>query len=227
MAVYRQSATELISCNAVRAGIELVLLAALAPTLALSSQQQGHHTKGAALTCPDSFAWTGKYVNYSYGFSVVIPTGFKGYWNSAACVAAPDGCTCMSDHGRIIPLTAEPYEPERHIEIYAGYASDLDEPTVAGEVDRNLKRIGKRSRDGSVSALKQSSVNLGGLKAQRVAARYYDSRLDQWMVEDFIEALRDGDVEYSVYLRTSEGNYEHDRNALESVVSTFKLRKRR
>src|SRR6266540_2267427 len=45
--------------------------------------------------CPDDRAWTGRYRNYVYGFSIVIPRGLKGYWNSARC--APDeklGCVC-------------------------------------------------------------------------------------------------------------------------------------
>ena len=50
----------------------------------------------------------------------------------------------MSDHGRIIPLTPEPYEPERHIEVYAGSAADLDEPTLALEVARRLGSIQQR-----------------------------------------------------------------------------------
>ena len=178
------------------------------------------------MPCPDTVGWTGKYVNYSYGFSVVIPTGFKGLWNSARCVASRDGCTCMSDHGRIIPLSAEPFEPERHIEVYAGYAADLDEPDVKAEADKRLRWIGERGREGSVSMLNQSGTTLSGLRAKRVAVRYFDTKLNQWMVEDFIEALRNGDVEYSIYLRTSEKNYGNDRSVFESLVATFKLRKR-
>ncbi|HXP46282.1 MAG TPA: hypothetical protein VN810_03335 [Terriglobales bacterium] len=164
-------------------------------------------------------------MNYSYGFSVVIPKGLKGFWNSAVCVSGPDGCTCMSDHGRIIPLTAEPYEPERHIEVYAGYAADLDEPTVEQEVDKRLGWIRESSREGSVRVLRQSSTTLAGLKSQRVVVRYYDKKLNQLMVEDFVEALRRGDVEYSLYLRTSENAYDHDRKVFDNVIGTFTLRK--
>jgi hypothetical protein len=67
--------------------------------------------------CPDQRAWTGRYRNYVYGFSIVIPRGLKGYWNSARC--APDekyGCVCMGDHGRFIPLSND-----AHIEAFVGY----------------------------------------------------------------------------------------------------------
>ncbi len=203
----------------------LFLFLAVSATLSHSQHQKSDARKDAAAPCPDTVTWTGKYVNYSYGFSVVIPIGFKGFWNSARCFAGRDGCTCMSDHGRIIPLSAEPFEPERHIEVFAGYAADLDEPTVKAEVDKHLQWIRERSRQGSVSVLKQSSMTLAGLKAQRVAVRYYDKKLNQWMVEDFVEALRKRDVEYSVSLRTTEKAYEHDRTTFENVLASFSLRK--
>jgi hypothetical protein len=55
--------------------------------------------------CPDDRSTAGFYRNYSYGFTVVIPKGLEGRWNSAACVPHPqDGCVCMGDHGRELPL---------------------------------------------------------------------------------------------------------------------------
>jgi hypothetical protein len=131
----------------------------------------------------------------------------------------------MSDHGRIVPLTAEPREPERYIEVYAGYAADLDKPTVKQEVDKRLEWIHERSREGSVGVLRQSRTSLAGLKGQRVAVRYYDGKLKQWMIEDFVEALRKGDVEYYLYLRTNESSYEHDRIIFDDIVGTFTLHK--
>lgn len=59
----------------------------------------------AVVGCPDEHPTTGQYRNDSYGFTVVIPKGFEGWWNSARCVPEPpDGCTCMGDHGRGLPL---------------------------------------------------------------------------------------------------------------------------
>src|SRR5579862_341959 len=65
----------------------------------------------SASVCPDDIGWTGKYTNHSYGFAVTIPQRLTGYWNSPPCSKGPDGYICMSDHGRIIPLTPEPHEP--------------------------------------------------------------------------------------------------------------------
>ncbi|WP_027360800.1 hypothetical protein [Desulforegula conservatrix] len=73
----------------------------------------------AHAACPDEIPSLGKYRNYSFGFSILIPQGLKGFWNSAACIQEADGsCLCMSDHGRIIPL-----KNDNTIEIYAGHAN--------------------------------------------------------------------------------------------------------
>lgn len=206
--------------------VALLLLTTISAASLFSQQQRRVESRNdVASSCPDTVEWTGKYVNYSYGFSVVIPEGFKGVWNSARCVAGPDGCTCMSDHGRIIPLSSGNAKLERYIEIYAGYAAELDEPSVKAEVEEHAKWIKERSREGSVSVLKQSTMLLARLNAERVVVRYYDKKLDSWMIEDFVETLRWGDVEYSVYLRTTDQEYEHDRQILERLLGSFALRR--
>ena len=175
-------------------------------------------------TCPDTHAWTGKYKNYSYGFTIVIPKDLKAFWNSATCVSGPDGCTCMSDHGRIIPLSAEPYEPERHIEVYAGFAADLDKPTVSAEITKHLEWVRERSRDNNTEVRERSNVIVGGLKGERVVVRYYDNKLNAWLIEDFIELIR-RDINYSLYLRTKEENYDNDRPKFDAIISSFRLTK--
>jgi hypothetical protein len=174
--------------------------------------------------CPDDKAWTGKYTSDSYGFTIVIPTGLKGFWNSARCVSRADGCTCMQDHGRIIPLT-QPSEPERYVEAYANNGADLDEPTVAEAVKSHLRGIRERSREKSVQIRKRSDITLANLRGQRALVRYYDAKLQVWMMEDFVELLRGG-VEYSLYLRTPEETYELDRAVFDTVVASFALSKR-
>jgi len=201
-------------------------LAVLVLVLASSGLAESRQAKPAdEAACPDAVSSTGKYENYSYGFTVVIPKNVKGFWNSAMCVSRADGCTCMSDHGRIIPLSAEPYEPERHIEVYAGYAADFDDPTVQQEVDKHVDWVRERSRENSVTVVSQSNLLLGGLKARRAVVRYFDKKLNAWMIEDTVEALRRRDIEYSVYLRTREEAYKQDVSVFDSVVRSFRLRK--
>jgi hypothetical protein len=130
----------------------------------------------------------------------------------------------MSDHGRIIPLSHQPYEDERHIEVYASHGAELDEPTVANAVAQNLGSIRKRAPRRGLIVRKRLGVTLAGVRGERVVVRYYDKRMQAWLVEDFIELLKDGD-EYSLYLRTPRKNYEHDRHIFEVVVASFAFEK--
>jgi hypothetical protein len=201
------------------------LIAVGYPSLHSQDSSSSTSPKKEGAECPDDKAWTGRYRNYSYGFTIVIPRGMKGFWNSASCVSRPDGCTCMQDHGRIIPLTPEPSEPERYIEAYADNGADLDESTVAEAVKSHLRGIRERSREKSVQIRKRTGITLASLKGERAAVRYYDAKLQAWMMEDFVELLRGG-VEYSLYLRTPEKTYEHDRGVFDTVVASFALSKR-
>jgi hypothetical protein len=171
--------------------------------------------------CPDQRAWTGKYHNYNYGFSITIPENLKGFWNGFRCVDAPDGCVCMQDHGRTIPLTAEPHEPSRLIEIYAGYASHLDDPTLAHVVSFELRSM-RHEHPKTLEIRKRATVILAGLKGERVVVRYYDAKLKRWQREELV-ALVQGDVEYLLYLLTPDSSYVHDRKVFEAVVASFVL----
>ena len=93
----------------------------------------------------------------------------------------------MSDHGCVIPLTDEPYEPEPRIEVYAGYAAYLDEPTVKGEVDTLAYRVStKEVRRVLLAFLKQSATTLAeALGAASCTAFTMTEKLNPWMVEDF------------------------------------------
>src|SRR5437868_11436651 len=85
-----------------------------------SQAKRGKHN--STERCPDQKVYTGKYRNIVYGFSIIIPAGLKGYWNSARC--APDekyGCVCMGDHGRFIPLS-----DQAHIEAFVGYQMESE-----------------------------------------------------------------------------------------------------
>src|SRR6267143_351140 len=101
----------------------LLSVAVLVPTV--NSQAKLGRTRGktdATDPCPDDKTYTGTYRNIVFGFSIVIPAGLKGYWNSARC--APDekyGCVCMGDHGRFIPLS-----DDAHIEAFVGYQMESD-----------------------------------------------------------------------------------------------------
>jgi hypothetical protein len=201
----------------------LLWLSLLIPGLKVMGQTPPKR-EGTQQACPDTIGWTGGYTNYSYRFSIEIPKRLQGFWNSSRCSDGPDGCICMSDHGRIIPLTKEPFEPERHIEVYAAYAVDLDERTLAGEVTKHLDSIRERSHGGNVEVRRRVKIRLGGIDAERVVVRYYDDESKTWRVEDFVQALRE-DVDYSLYLRTREESYPQDQGVFDSVVQSFTVRR--
>lgn len=175
--------------------------------------------KSVTVQCPDTVPWTGKYENHSYDFSIVIPTPFKAYWNSARCVPDGDDCVCMSDHGRLIPLTAEPYKPERHIEVYAGYVLEPD-TTIHDEVTDRIKAIRGAAARGSVTILRRFKLVIAGLPAERAVVRYYDRKLKKTMVEDLIET-RYADASYSLYLRTDAKAYPNDGKIFDAVTRSF------
>ena len=196
----------------------IYLLLVVVTLAALPSLAQGTtDTNPADNACPDTHPWTGKIQNYSYQFAFVIPERLEGFWNSARCVADEKyGCVCMSDHGRIIPLSSAPHDPERHIEVYGGYAMGEDEDAVTTTI-RWIKERGTH-----LSIKKRSKVLLGGMKADRVVVRYLDNKRNIWMIEDFIEATNNR-YDFSLYLRTPEVHYPADRPLLESVVASFAL----
>src|SRR5664279_6072138 len=114
----------------VSASITLALLLLIAP------HSDAQPQSAAQQPCPDAVDTSSKYINSSCGFSIVIPAGLKGTWNSARCVAGHDGCVCMSDHGRIIPLSEGQNDTDHWIEAYAGFAAELEEPTLQDAVDK-------------------------------------------------------------------------------------------
>jgi len=203
----------------------VLVIAANCTQTASSKQQPGNGSAPPSVEqCPDTHGWTGKYENISYGFTIMIPEGYEGFWNSARCVSAEDGCTCMSDHGRIIPLSHEPYEDERHIEVFASHGAELEEPTVSQAVTQNLRRVRERARRHSLIVRKRLGVTVDHVRGERVVVRYYDKSMKAWLVEDFIELLKDGD-RYSLYLRTPRRKYEHDRHIFEAMVASFAFEK--
>src|SRR6185369_17562436 len=107
-----------LTCLTVMSRPALIIL--LVFCCALSVEPQGR--RPSKPPCPDERAWTGRYRNYVFGFSILIPRSLKGYWNSARCAPdEKDGCVCMNDHGRVIPLSSDAY-----IEAFVGYQMEPD-----------------------------------------------------------------------------------------------------
>lgn len=83
--------------------------------VAVSSASDGQEADGSApkeLSAEqcDALRWTGLHES-TWGFTFAIPEGLVGQPNSPACTY----------HGVFIPLSPEPSEPGRHIDMFAGY----------------------------------------------------------------------------------------------------------
>ncbi|HYK20994.1 MAG TPA: hypothetical protein VEV42_09690 [Pyrinomonadaceae bacterium] len=177
------------------------------------AQPQG---KGASKPpCPDERAWTGRYRNYVFGFSIRIPRGLKGYWNSPRC--APDekyGCVCMNDHGRFIPLASE-----AHIEAFVGYQMEPDW-SVREHERQAVSFLRDDKQNQHVTVVHSLWFRLGSLRARRFEARYLKN--NKPVITDHIVALYKG-VEYELILVTSRGRYAADRRQFEKFIATWRL----
>jgi hypothetical protein len=182
--------------------------------LASDSRSQVRHGRThPAEPCPDEKAYTGKYRNQHYGFSITIPMGLKGYWNSARCVQTDEGCICMSDHGRVIPLSEA-----AHIEAFASYETLEWSPR---DYEKNeIANVKKREGIEGVRVLRSKGILLGNIEALRLAIQF--SEKNKSVIEDRIIAVHKG-VEYELILYTLADRYQTDRETFEKVIASWKL----
>jgi hypothetical protein len=191
----------------------ILLTASCFASSAISQVKRGEPQ--ATGPCPDQKEWTGRYRNYVYGFSIVIPAGLKGYWNSAACV--PEGktdCVCMGDHGRFIPLS-----DEAHIEVFVGYQMESDWTVVDQEVEE-ISGLKKDQSKTQVKVISSRWLRLGTLNARRFVAQFVEGNKN--IIKEHIIAFYQG-VEYELILRTTAGRYRADRRQFLRVIATWKM----
>jgi hypothetical protein len=177
--------------------------------------QVNGNRKPSAVLCPDQKTYKGRYRNWAYGFSIIIPAGLKGYWNSARC--APDekyGCVCMGDHGRFIPLS-----DDAHIEAFVGYEMEPDWSLSDYENDE-VSNLRQKQDVEQVKVLSSKWIRLGNLKGRRFIVRFIEKNRDA--VIDHIIALHEG-VEYELILRTKEDRYQKDWRKFEKVIASWRL----
>ena len=169
----------------------------------------------SAEACPDQKVYTGRYRNLVYGFSIVIPAGLKGYWNSARC--APDekyGCVCMGDHGRFIPLS-----DDASIDAFVGHEME-DEWSATDYEKEELSNLKRRQGVGQVKVLRSGEIRLGRLRGKRFVVQFSEKNTDA--VVDHVIALHGG-VEYELILRTTPDRYQRDLREFEKVIASWRL----
>jgi hypothetical protein len=197
----------------------LSLIVACAPARAAAPPTPAaSEISGPPEPCPDEIPSTGRYENSTYGFSIVIPKGLDGLWNSPGCRQDTDGCTCMSDHGRVIPLTPEPYEPDRAVEAYTGWNDAEETPTSAALARRNIEF---NREQGPLRLERLRPFTLDGRAATRLVAHVRPTKLKEPMVSDVIALVDDG-VEYILTLWTPEAHYAEDHVVFEAMAASWK-----
>jgi len=191
-----------------------ILLTASFLTLAANSQVKRGEPEATG-PCPDQKAWIGRYRNYVYGFSIFIPAGLKGYWNSLACV--PEGkhdCVCMGDHGRFIPLS-----DDTHIEAYVDYQNESDW-TVLDQEREDIANLRGDKNIEQVRVVSSRWFRLGNLNARRFVAHFVEHKKS--FVTDRIFAQHNG-VEYQLDLRTVPESYQRDEARFRKVIASWRL----
>jgi hypothetical protein len=190
----------------------LLIIVILAPVAKSQAKRAGSGSAGA---CPDQKTYTGRYRNWVYGFSIIIPAGLKGYWNSARC--APDekyGCVCMGDHGRFIPLSAD-----ASIEAFVGYEME-DAWSVKDYEKDEVSNLRQKQGIEQVKVLSSKLIRLGNLKGRRFVVQFTEKHKE--VVVDHIIALHEG-VKYELILRTFADRYQRDRQEFEKVRASWRL----
>ena len=187
----------------------LLVVCILAPTA--RSQRKASSVE----PCPDQKTYTGKYRNRLYGFSIFIPAGLKGYWNSARCAADEKyGCVCMPDHGRFIPISDDVY-----IEAFVSYEID-PEWSVSDYENNNVSSLRQSQGIEQLKVLSSHWIRMGKLTGRRFALQFTEKNKN--VVVERVIALYKG-VEYQLILRTLAERYPRDRREFEKVVTSWRL----
>jgi len=202
--------------KSVAATIAVLLLAS---SLTVKAQKLAKSDDVAAkMLCPDEQTYKGKYRNQVFGFSIRIPPGLTGYWNSARCAADEKyGCVCMGDHGRFIPLAES-----ASIEAFVGW--EMDHGWLAKDYEKeDVAYLRKREGVDKLKVISSTGARLRNLRGRRYLVEFTEN--GQKVLVERIIALYKG-VEYQLILRTLPDRYRSDRREFEKVVSSWRLTRR-
>ncbi len=119
----------------------------------------------------------------------------------------------MSDHGRIIPLSAD-----AHIEAYTGY--EMFEWSARDYEKDEINTLKNKPGVERVRVLSSRSIRLGNLKARRYVLQFVEK--NKAIVIDRVTAIHKG-VEYQLILRTPAERYRKDKREYEKVLASWKL----
>lgn len=203
-------------------GKVLTAIVVSAVTTVCSAKAGSNGVKGK-VRCPDEVATTAFYRNYSYGFSIWIPNGLKGYWNSAKCVKEERDCVCMGDHGRFIPIDRYSY-----LQVFVGVQNT---ETIRESINEEIESIMRSHSDKkeSVEVMRRARSRLGGIPGTEVTFRYPDAKSGKTMFETIIICPPPADRShggflYTVTLSAPEKYYSRRKSLYWAVKRSWKFR---
>ncbi|HEX7957502.1 MAG TPA: hypothetical protein VF508_11200, partial [Pyrinomonadaceae bacterium] len=165
--------------------------------------------------------YEGRYVNYTYGFSVELPAGMVA---AGSTPPAPNhGFGIDLDHPRSVEWNGRLDFPKSYVYADGSYNSaEWGGPDDAA--DSYLDYLREDGRN--VRAQSRTPTRLAGLRAVRVVARYEEG--GEQMVSDAVFAFRRGpggevSAVYTLALSTPLSKYERDRPALEALLAGWHL----
>jgi hypothetical protein len=201
-----------------------VVLLGLPFLLGFRPPEARHGVAKNNVRCPDEIVTTGYYRNYSYGFSISIPHGLKGFWNSARCVKDKQDCVCMGDHGRFMPIDRFSY-----LQVFVEVQN---EETVKESIDEEVAFILRTHKEKKEPAkvVTRAPSRLGGASATRLMLKYQDAKTGETMSEDIIIGGRVDRVHsgwlYSITWVTPDKLYAKRKALFYSIIRSWRYRSR-
>ena len=199
----------------------------LAGSLVFAGFRTGHASNLLVedkVRCPDEITTTGYYRNHSYDFSISIPSGLKGFWNSARCVKDERDCICMGDHGRFIPVDRYSY-----LQVFVSTQnSETTKETIDEEIESRLAT--HKQKKAPAVVITRAPARLDGVWATRLTLRYRDTKTRQIMLEDSIICAPvdpdHGGWLYTISLATPEMLYPKRKALFYSIIKSWRFRTR-
>jgi hypothetical protein len=175
----------------------------------LQSRIQRELPEAKPVVHDDNITVEGRYVNFDYAYSVLVPRGMMAAMNSSP----PN-----PNHGFGIDLThpTSTVWTMPKLSLWADASFDSAEyGSPNAVIKNNLEWL--REKHTQVRLLSRSPAHLGSLRAVRFVISYVDS--GEPMIEDQIVAFRgqlgeESDIVYTIELRTTASRHEQDKRLM-------------
>lgn len=187
----------------------------------------------SAVTDLPYVAYTTKYRNPQYGYSLVIPEGLIGLRSAAP---APNHGILMSLSMKSDESLRDVWDQEKAslISVYGSYNGPLW-TSLKEMVKARLRDLAKDNRTPVI--LKQTQMRLARLPAIRLLVQYIEPKLGRTRMEDIIlarkqyRAVSEDDfpggpssfMNYEITLVTTKARYPKDKEIFEQVVRTWQM----